>query len=123
MVSLIYPYAICIIIVQNKRSKKMNREREIEIIKEWYALPGFGKKGEVLDHECEWLLDSLEEQEEGIRGDKKMKRDDAIKLMDDKVVTLTARDKEEYYKESKAHREKHKIPMERENGESEIHCI
>jgi hypothetical protein len=41
-----------------------------------------------------------------------MKGEDAIKLMDDEVVTRTVRD-EEYYKESKAHRKKYKMKFQR----------
>jgi hypothetical protein len=49
----------------------MAREEEIKLIKEWYALPGYGKEGEVLDHECEWLLDRLEVMR---RADKRDRR-------------------------------------------------
>lgn len=33
--------------------------------------------------------------------------------MSDEAVTWTARDEEEYYREQKEYRKKHKIPMER----------
>ena len=35
--------------------------REIEAIKYWYALPGRGEEGEVLDDECMALLLCLKE--------------------------------------------------------------